>query len=410
MGSLSDTVGRRPVYVLCFGIYIIANIGLALQRDFVALLVLRAVQSTGISATVALSNAVAADTVTSAERGMYLGIASLGGILGPAMGPTLGGFLSHAFGWRSIFWFLAALASVFFVVLMVFFPETCRAIVGNGSVPPPQWNRSVLDCMIGKRKRDQVINPSSEDDNKGTQKKQSKIPHPWSTLRLLFQFPTGLVLLSNGVGYAAYYAVTSTVPSQWSDIYDLNDFQLGLTYIPIGLGTILSAFTNGWLVDWNFKRIARQLGQPPIRNGKQDLRAFPIERARLQIAIPTAILAAMSIAVYGWVIAFERPMLEALVVLGLIGYFVTASYNVMNVLIVDLNYGTPATATAANNLVRCLLGAGSTAGVSPLLDVMGRKWSFCAVGAIWVAFLPLSWLVYVFGAGWREKRDAESED
>nr|ASK38713.1 major facilitator superfamily transporter [Paecilomyces divaricatus] len=412
MGDLSDTAGRRPVYVLCFGIYIVANIGLALQRDFVTLLVLRALQSTGISATVALSNAVAADTVTSAERGMYLGIASLGGILGPALGPTLGGLLSQSLGWRSIFWFLALVAAVFFVLLMLFFPETCRAIVGNGSIPPPRWNRSLLDCMVGRTRGKQQLNLSPEADNappKPHQKSRIRVPNPWSTLRLLFEMPTGLVLLSNGIGYAAYYAVTSTVPTQWNEIYHLNDFQLGLTYIPIGLGTILSAFTNGWLVDWNFQRIARQVGQLPIRNGKQDLRQFPIERARLQIAMPSAMLAAASIALYGWVIAAERPIVEALAMLLLIGYLVTASYNVMNVLIVDLHYGKPATATAANNLVRCLLGAGATAGVTPLLDLLGRQWCFCVVGAIYVISLPLSGLVYGFGAGWREKRDAERD-
>jgi MFS family permease len=85
MGNLSDTAGRRPVYVLCFGIYLFANIGLAIQRNYWVLLGFRALQSTGISATIALSNAVAADTVTSAERGTYLGIASLGTILGPAL-------------------------------------------------------------------------------------------------------------------------------------------------------------------------------------------------------------------------------------------------------------------------------------------------------------------------------------
>ena len=412
MGNLSDTAGRRPVYVLCFAIYIFANIGLALQRNYWALLAFRALQSTGISATVALSNAVAADTVTSAERGMYLGIASLGGVLGPALGPTLGGVLSQYFGWQAIFWFLAIFATVFFIPLVLFYPETCRKIVGNGSIPPPSWNRSLLN-YLDKRRKDQAGIDTRQDNclrDTLARKRQIRFPNPLRTLRLLFELPTSTVLLSNGIGYAAYYTVTSSVPSQWALIYRLNDFQLGLVYIPIGLGTIISSFTNGWIVDRNFRRIALRDGIPGLKGGKLDLSDFLIEQARLQIAIPMAILAAISIAIYGWVIHEELPIAVPLVLLFLIGYFMTASYNVMNVLIVDLNYDTPASATAANNLVRCFLGAAATAGITPLLEAYGRRLSFGIVAGAWIACIPLSMVVYWRGAKWRKRRDAAKSE
>lgn len=51
----------------------------------------------------------------------------------------------------------------------------------------------------------------------------------------------------------------------------------------------------------------------------------------------------------------------------------------MNVLIIDLNYSTAATAVAANDLVRCLLGAGSTALVLPMLNALGRGWTYTAL-------------------------------
>jgi hypothetical protein len=49
----------------------------------------------------------------------------------------------------------------------------------------------------------------------------------------------------------------------------------------------------------------------------------------------------------------------------------------MNILIVDLYYETPATAMAANNLVRCFLGAGAAATVNPLIQRMGVQWTYC---------------------------------
>src|ERR1700755_3304792 len=113
MGSLADQAGRRPAYICCFVVYIAGNIALALQRHFPGLLILRAVQSSGSSGTVALASAVAADIITPAERGSYMGLASLGNILAPSLGPVLGGLLSQYLGWPAIFWFLAIAAAAF---------------------------------------------------------------------------------------------------------------------------------------------------------------------------------------------------------------------------------------------------------------------------------------------------------
>ena len=49
VGDLADQVGRRPVYLFTLGVYLAANVGLALQSNYTALLVLRAVQSAGSS-------------------------------------------------------------------------------------------------------------------------------------------------------------------------------------------------------------------------------------------------------------------------------------------------------------------------------------------------------------------------
>lgn len=47
VGDLADTIGRRPIYLATFLIYFAANIGLAVQRSYPALLVLRMLQSAG---------------------------------------------------------------------------------------------------------------------------------------------------------------------------------------------------------------------------------------------------------------------------------------------------------------------------------------------------------------------------
>lgn len=122
-GDLSDQIGRRPVYVLTFAIYLGSNIGLALQNNFAALMVLRALQSTGSSATVAIGSAVMADLTTSAERGGYITAVQASVMFAPALAPVLGGILTQFLGWRSTFWFLVISAAVFVVIYVPFVPE-----------------------------------------------------------------------------------------------------------------------------------------------------------------------------------------------------------------------------------------------------------------------------------------------
>ena len=49
LGATADRVGRRPIYIFSFTVYLAANIALALQHSFPALLLLRMLQSVGSS-------------------------------------------------------------------------------------------------------------------------------------------------------------------------------------------------------------------------------------------------------------------------------------------------------------------------------------------------------------------------
>lgn len=124
IGDLADTAGRRLAYAVCFIIYIGANIGLALQNSYAALFVLRCIQSSGSSGTIAMASGVVSDVATASERGSYMGYTLAGSLVGPAIGPVLGGILSQFLGWRAIFWFLTILGAAFFIVFAIFFPET----------------------------------------------------------------------------------------------------------------------------------------------------------------------------------------------------------------------------------------------------------------------------------------------
>jgi hypothetical protein len=53
-GPFSDTLGRRPIFVGTFVTYLIANVGLALSKDFATLMVFRGIQAAGSAATISI--------------------------------------------------------------------------------------------------------------------------------------------------------------------------------------------------------------------------------------------------------------------------------------------------------------------------------------------------------------------
>lgn len=136
VGDLADKVGRRPVYVSTFIVYIAASLGLALNKSsYATLIALRTLQSAGCSATAAISYGVLADVAMPAKRGRMLGAAMVAANTGPTIGPLLGGIIIDQLGWRWVFWFLTILGSGFLLVLLSLFPETSRRLVDNGSCP-----------------------------------------------------------------------------------------------------------------------------------------------------------------------------------------------------------------------------------------------------------------------------------
>lgn len=402
IAGASDGLGRRPAYIICFIIYSGANIGLALQNQYSALIVLRALQSAGSSSTVALANAVVADVATASERGTYISYASAGSFIAPAVGPIIGGLLAHYLGWRSVFWFLTIFAGVFFVPLLLFFPETCRKLVGDGSIRPAKWNMSLL--TFWHLRRNARVGADSRDKQNPSPKPPIRIPNPLATLHIIFEKEVGLVLASMAIAFGAYYAVSSALPSQYEEIYGFNDIQIALCFIPVGGGSVFAIFTQGRMADYNYRRYAKRLGFPVIRTKQQDLTDFPIERARLEIALPMLLIEAAAIIAYAWVTNFATNLAGPLILLFVIAYSSCASFSIMSILIVDIYPEKAGQATAANNLCRCWLGAGFTASIIPMINAMGRGWSLTLVGLLCLACGPLLVAVVTWGPRWRRER------
>ncbi|PFH57176.1 hypothetical protein XA68_15405 [Ophiocordyceps unilateralis] len=365
IGSLADSGGRRPAYVACFIIYIGANVGLALVPSYGALMALRCLQSAGSSSTIALCTAVVADVVTSAERGQYVGFTLVPAVLAPALGPVIGGLLSQFLGWRSIFWFLVISSGVTVVLIILFFPETCRHI-----------NRQ-------RRRETRLVDTKSE--RKPIQE-------------------TAVLLWTSSLVFAGFYCVASAIPVLFSDRYGFDQIKVGLMYLPVAVGSIGAACIVGPLINWNFRRHCAKLGVACDGKRQQDLSEFPIERARLEIGFPLLAVAGASIIGWGWAIQARAHVAVPCIISVGLGIGIIGFNNTSNVLLVDMYPGKAGTATAANNLTRCLVGAGASAAIVPMINAMGVGWAFTLAGGMLVLCLPAILLIVSCGQKWRNER------
>ena len=407
MVSLTAQDGDLPT--LYVSLYMAANIGLGIQSNYAALMVLRCLQAAGGSGTVALAQAVVSDIVTSQERGAYVSYMSVAPQAGPSLGPIIGGLLGQYLGWHSVFWFLLICTAVVFVLVALFMPETCRKVVDDGSVPPPKWIWCYINTKIEKRLISEGRPIPYDKRDELAKKNKLRFPNPLETVKIVFTKEAGFILGYIGIMCCGFYATTALIPSQFGAIYGFNQIQISLCYLPLGCGSLLAAFVRGWFIDARYRYHAKRLVMPLEINRRVDLSNFPIEKARLEVAIPTVALGSACTIGFGWMVQYKVNLAGPLILLFFIGFCTSSSINTISVLLIDIYPGKAGTATAANNLVRCWLGAGATSGVVPLINKVGMGWTTTLFGLLVYAFSPILWYVMNNGPKWRRATKARKE-
>lgn len=219
-----------------------------------------------------------------------------------------------------------------------------------------------------------------------------------------------MILLYNGLFFTGMMVVTTSTPNLFEAAYRLDELHIGLCYIANGAGALISALTMGRVTDWNFRRHANRLNIPITRGKQQDLSNFPLEVARLQVAIPGHIIGTLGMILYGWTLKFQTHIAGPEVALFLVGFGVSTAFNVTNTLLIDLHRDQPATATAAVNLARCLMSAGGVAAIKPMCDAMNPGWAYTLIGLLYAVLIIVVFWLMKFGMGWREETERRKKE
>lgn len=416
--TASDSFGRRPILLVTYAVYTVASLGLALNKSsYAALLVLRAVQSLGASAVLAIAYGVIADVCPPAERGGMQGPTMGAANLAVCLGPVIGGLVALGSGsYEWVFWALVIFGGSVLLLVGFGLPETARSIVGNGSVEATGWGKTWWNVLQGKSKRTKSatgVEKSSEvvgEKNGGAKvgpgkKAKLKMANPMAAIRILFWKDTALVLWMAGSPYAVWYAVQASIPSIFKDTYHFNELQIGLSYLTGGFGTVSGGYMNGKLMDWNYKATARSVGHTIDKVSGDDLNNFPIERARARGSYYLLAVYIAALAGYGWSVEARAHEAVPLILQCVLAALCTSFQQTFNALLVDIFPASPSTAAASGNITRCALSAIVVAVLQPLVNVMGRGWFFTLLTVLsGGGGLVADWLIKNKGMEWRRER------
>ena len=102
-GWLSSIVGRKHFYMGCVALFTISSFLCGLAPNLAMLIFFRVLQGAGGGGLQPSEQAILADTFPPAKRGMAFAVYGIAVVMAPAIGPTLGGWVTDNFSWRWIF-------------------------------------------------------------------------------------------------------------------------------------------------------------------------------------------------------------------------------------------------------------------------------------------------------------------
>ena len=123
VGKWGDAVGNTKLYKVGLGVFTAASLLCALAPDATWLIAVRFLQGIGSAFSNTTGQAILVSGFSQKNRGQVIGISVASVYSGLALGPLIGGMLTHYAGWHSLFWIAAVLGVASIVIALLFLKE-----------------------------------------------------------------------------------------------------------------------------------------------------------------------------------------------------------------------------------------------------------------------------------------------
>lgn len=123
-GWLSSNLGRRRYFAGSIAIFTVASFFCGQANSLESLVFWRIVQGLGGGALLSTSQAILYEVFPKEEYGTAMAIFGMGVMVGPTLGPTLGGYITDALNWRWIFFINIPFGILALLLTLTFIPES----------------------------------------------------------------------------------------------------------------------------------------------------------------------------------------------------------------------------------------------------------------------------------------------
>ncbi|KAK0313742.1 hypothetical protein LTR01_001999 [Friedmanniomyces endolithicus] len=129
LSPLSEFYGRRIIYLVAFGMYLIWLIPCAVAQNAATMLVVRFFDGLAGSAFLSVAGGTVGDMFPREKLSGPMMIYTASPFVGPQLGPVIGGFINQFADWRWSFWVLIIWAAVQWTLIFFFVPETYAPVL-----------------------------------------------------------------------------------------------------------------------------------------------------------------------------------------------------------------------------------------------------------------------------------------
>ena len=221
IAPLAELYGKSPVYHTANALFVAFSLGGGGSQNLAAIIACRFFNGVAV-ASGTLNPGIVGDIFEREQRGRAMSAVSMAVLLGPTLGPIIGGYLTEAYGWRWVFWFSAILVGVLELLFLAIFRETYRV-------------------RILQKKAARLRN---ETGNTSLRAKDDPEMSPSTAFRRALLRPLKIALFSpivillalyTAVVYAYIYLISTTITEIFERQYGFGQGPVGLAFLGIGM-------------------------------------------------------------------------------------------------------------------------------------------------------------------------------
>ncbi|KAL8700614.1 MAG: hypothetical protein Q9201_005356 [Fulgogasparrea decipioides] len=350
LGPLSEIFGRVYILQLSNLFYFAWNLACGFAQNTPEMMVFRFLSGVGGSAPLAIGGGVLSDCWLPEQRGKAMGIYSLAPLLGPAVGPIAGGFITEATTWRWIFW-ATCIADILIQILGLFFLQETYA---------PTLLKRKAERLRKETGNEKLYTEFDNPDQSLFKKLKISTIRPF---RLLGTQPiVQLIAVYMAYLFGLCYLILSTFPGLWEGVYHESVGIGGLNYISLGVGFTLGSQISARVNDIIYRRLKAKnnsIGKPEFR-------------------IPAMFVSSPLIPIglfwYGWSAQAHTHWIMPNIGMAIFGAGSIVCVQCMQTYIIDSYTKFAASAMAAAVVLRSLAGFGFPLFAPAMYDALHYGW------------------------------------